>query len=410
MINQKKNILFIGGGIETLPGVHLAKSMGLNVVISDINPKAPCVKFADDFLLSDIYDIKNTLKKAKAFNKKKKINGVICMASDAPLTVATITYELGLPGIPIYSAKLVSDKLLMKDFFKKKGIPIPKYREIFELNDIKKAIDSFGLPLVIKPVDSRGARGVIIISKEKDIEWSYITSKSFSPKKKVLVEQYLSGPQLSTELIVVNGEVFTIGFSDRNYEFLKKYAPYIIENGGDLPSKLKKDEVKLIKDTFETTAKALKINNGVLKGDMVLSNKKPYIIEVAARLSGGYFCSHEIPYNTGVNFVKNAILLAIGEKVEKNNLKIKKNRPVSQRYLFPKPGKVLKIHVPKWIKREKNIVFFDLRIKVGDTIGEIKNHPSRAGVVIATGKDIKKARLLAERVVKEIIIKTKKII
>ena len=403
----KKTILFVGGGIEALPGVNLAKSMGINVVVSDINPQAPCALIADNLLLSDIYDVKNTLKKAEFFhNNEKKINGVICMASDVPLTVATIADKLNLPGIPIDTAKIVSDKILMKDCFKKNNLPISHYKEIFNANEINDVIKLYGLPLVVKPADSRGARGVIMITKEKDIEWAYSISKSFSPKKKVLVEKYMSGPQISTESLVINGEVFTIGFSDRNYEYLEKYAPYMIENGGDLPSKLDQEETALIRSAVEKTAKALNIHNGVIKGDMVLTNKKPFIIEVAARLSGGYFCSHEIPFNTGVNFVGNAIKLALGEEIKKSDIKIRLNRSISQRYLFPRPGKVIKIQIPQWIKSNNDILLFDLRIKVGDVIKETIHHPSRAGLVICTGADNNLAKKLAKKVINEIIIET----
>ena len=210
----------------------------------------------------------------------------------------------------------------------------------------------------------------------------------------------MSGPQLSTESLVVNGEVFTIGFSDRNYEFIDKYAPNIIENGGDLPSCLKENEQLMIKNTVEKTAKALNIRNGVIKGDMVLSNNKPYIIEVAARLSGGYFCSHEIPLNTGVDFVGNAIKLALGEEIDKSNLIPKLNNPVSQRYFFLNPGRVTKIEVPSWIKDDKRVVMCEIRIKVGDIVPKVTQHPSRAGVVICTEDSLIKAKKKTEKVIK----------
>lgn len=405
MKKSKRLILFVGGGIETLPGVKTAKSMGLDVIVSDANPTCPCSKVADYFIHSDIYNISDTVKKAKNFNtNRKKINGVICMATDVPLTVATIAEKLSLPGISIGSAELVSDKVLMKDCFRKEKIPIPRYKEIFEVEDILKFIDDFGTPLVIKPADSRGARGVIMITDKRDVEWSYVTAKSFSPKKKVLVEKYLPGPQISTESLVINGKVFTIGFSDRNYEFLDKYSPYFIENGGDLPSALSKIELELIKDTVEKTADALNIKNGVIKGDMVLSDKKPYVIEVASRLSGGYFCSHEIFHNTGIDFVKNAIKIALGDHIDEDNLKVRENKPVSQRYFFPKPGIVKNIVIPDWIKIEKNIILLDIRVKIGDQITETVSHPSRAGVVICTGLNSHQATQLAEKVVNEILI------
>ena len=407
MENGQKTLLFIGGGIETLPGVDLAKKMGLYVIVSDRNHEAPCMAVADDFIIADTYDEKHTLLAAKKFHhSKRNIDGVICMASDIPLTVATVAFGLSLPGIPVASAKIVSDKLLMKNCFKVAGLPIPRYQEIHSIIELKEKAKNFGFPFVIKPVDSRGARGVFKVTKNVDIEWAFITAKSFSPTGRVMIEEYMPGPQVSTESLVINGDVFTIGFSDRNYEFLEKYAPNMIENGGDLPSKLKEKEQSLIRDTVEETAKALNIKNGVIKGDMVLSNQNPYIIEVAARLSGGYFCSHEIPLNTGVNFVGNAIKIALGEDIKREELKVKSNNPITQRYLFPKPGKVIKIEIPKWVGESKSVIMCEIRVKVGEIVPEVTQHPSRAGVVICRGSNLMEAQQTAKKVVDEVLIET----
>ena len=407
MTNNRKTILFVGGGVETLPGVELAKSMNLHIVVSDANPKAPCMLHANDCLIADTYNEQDTLAIVKKFhNTRRKIDGVMCMASDVPLTVATVASELKLPGIPVASAKIVSDKLLMKDCFKGAELPIPKYRKIRNLLELQDSIRHFGFPLVIKPVDSRGARGVLKLTNDIDFEWAYSTAKYFSPTGRVMIEEYMTGPQISTESLIVDGEVFTIGFSDRNYEFLEKYAPNMIENGGDLPSCLTISEQSLIRDTVEKTAEALNIKNGVIKGDMVLSNGKPCIIEFAARLSGGYFCSHEIPLNTGIDFVGNAIRIALGEEVNKHELELKLNNAVSQRYFFPNPGKVVKIQIPEWVKNDKRIKMCEIRVEVGDIVPAATHHPSRAGVVICTGSAPEKAKQLAERVINEVVIKT----
>ena len=408
MIANRKTILFVGGGVETLPGVKLAKSMNLHVVVSDMNQNAPCMSVADDCLIADTYNEQDTLTVAKKFHDtQRNIDGVMCMASDIPLTVALVASELKLPGIPVASAKIVSDKVLMKDCFKNAKLPIPKYQEVCSYFELQNNIKHFNFPLVIKPVDSRGARGVLKLTSDTDLESAYITSKSHSPTDRVMIEEYMPGPQVSTEALVVDGEVFTIGFSDRNYEFLEKYAPNMIENGGDLPSHLMKDEQLLIRNAFEKTAKALNIKNGVIKGDMVLSNGKPCIIEVAARLSGGYFCSHEIPLNTGVDFVSNAIKLALGESINKLELKPKFNQAVSQRYFFPNPGKVAKIHIPKWVQNDKRIIMCEIRIKVGDIVPKATQHPARAGVVICTEDNPVKAKELVERVISEVVIETR---
>ena len=245
-----------------------------------------------------------------------------------------------------------------------------------------------------------------MITENIDLEWAYSTSKSFSPSNRVMVEEYLEGPQVSTESLVIDGKVYTHGFSDRNYELIEKYAPYMIEDGGDLPSILSFEDQIKIKEAVEKTAKALNINNGVIKGDMVLSNENPYIIEVALRLSGGYFCSHEIPLNTGIDFVRLALKIAMGEVISEDLLVSNKNEPVCQRYFFPKPGLLKSIIIPDWVSSHPDIRLFEIRTKIGDVIAEATHHPSRAGLVITTGKNRSEAINLAQKVVREVCFVT----
>jgi hypothetical protein len=112
---KNKTLLIISGGLEAVPGIQQAKNMGLHVVVSDMNPNAPGSKIADNFLIADTYNIDDTVAAALHYHKTvRPIDGVICIASDVPLTVASVAHRLGLPGISIETAKLASDKLAMK--------------------------------------------------------------------------------------------------------------------------------------------------------------------------------------------------------------------------------------------------------------------------------------------------------
>ena len=118
------------------------------------------------------------------------------------------------------------------------------------------------------------------------------------------------------ESIVIDGVCHTPGFSDRNYEYLERYAPFFIENGGDLPSHLPANIQDKVKELVGRAASALGVTDGTVKGDIVVHRGEPYVIELAARLSGGFFCTREIPLNTGVDFIGAAIKLAFGETIE----------------------------------------------------------------------------------------------
>ena len=251
-MNDAETILFVGGGLETLPGVETAKSMGLSVIVSDINPEAPCVKIADHFILADTYNVDQTLVGVHQFvTDHGRLDAVMCLATDVPLTVASVAAEFELMGIPVSAAKAVSDKIIMKDLFHAKKLPVPWYSEVNDVQHLYSIIEQKGLPLIIKPVDSRGARGVLRITRETDLDWAFDTALGYSPTNRVMIERYLDGPQISTEALVIDGKVYTLGVSDRNYEFLEKYSPHIIENGGSLPSNLPPRDLGKVVSVFE---------------------------------------------------------------------------------------------------------------------------------------------------------------
>jgi biotin carboxylase len=405
---MNKALLFVGGGLEAVPGIQLAKNMGHITVVSDLDMNAPGCVEADYTIEASTYDIKTTLAKAIEFNDKiVGISGVMSVASDIPLTVATIAQELKLPGISIHSAELASDKLAMKKQFAMDGIPIPWFTEIFHSDELRTIIKDRNNPIVIKPVDSRGARGVLKVSREMDLDWAFNESQKNSPSGRVMVEEFITGPQISTESIVLRGETFTIGFSDRNYEYLDHYAPHIIENGGDLPSQIPIEQQNAVHQLIHNAAHSLGINSGIVKGDIVIKDGIPYVIEIAARLSGGYFCTHEIPLNTGVDFVGQAIRLALGEEINPKKLTPKFNHPVSQRYLFPKAGRVEAILGVENVVRRSSVKLCEIRVKVGDYVQPVNNHPGRAGVIITQANTQEIAIKEAIRAVNDIQIVTK---
>ena len=133
----------------------------------------------------------------------------------------------------------------------------------------------------------------------------------------------------------MGGRCFTPGFSDRNYEYLERYAPFFIENGGDLPSHLPEVIQAKVRDLVARAASAMGITDGTVKGDVVVHDGEPYMIELAARLSGEFFCTREIPLNTGVDFIGAAIKVALGEPVNEADLAPKISSPWSSVMPFP---------------------------------------------------------------------------
>ncbi len=384
--DRKRCLLIIGGGIEQVRAYELAHEMGLVTVGSDINPGAPALALADYELVASTRDVRETVKAAVEFDEHHKIHGVMTLANDVPLTVASVAAELGLPGISIESARLSSDKLAMKEKFRADGVPIPEFREVRSPEDITATIRDWGYPVVIKPVDSRGARGVLRITPSIDLNWAFQKALDSSEQKHIMVERFIDGLQLSTESMVYRGHCYTAAWSERNYEFLDRFAPYLIENGGDLPADLSKEEIADVEKVVAGAAISLGIENGPVKGDIVMGKDGPEVIEMAARLSGGYLCTDQIPLARGVDLVRQTIKLALGENLDVADLVPKDLCKTSIRYFFPEPGRIVSIRgfdeLDQFDWVAKKVLFY----KVGDVIGPVTDHTKRAGLVLTVGR------------------------
>ncbi len=402
---MKKGLLIVCGGIEATHGIARAREMGLHVVVSDADANAPGLKLADGQIIASTYDPDGTADAAQHYARAlHPIHGVICMGADVPHTVAAVAAKLALRGVSPETAHLAMDKLAMKERLGQAGVPIPWFAPLRDAHDLQCAMLESGRDLVVKPVDSRGGRGVQRMNAGRDAHEAYDAAKAHSPTGRVMVEAYLDGPQISTESILLNGVGYTPGFSDRNYEYLDRFAPWFVENGGDLPAQVSPETRKDVENTVTAAARALGLDNHNYKGDMVVHRGKAHVIEIAARLSGGYFCTREIPLSTGVDFVGATIRLALGEPVSAADLTPEFERPVVQRYVFPPAGRIAAIEGLETARALPGVIEVLPGKSPGDVIPPATSSAARAVMVLATGADMAEARANAARAVEAIRI------
>ncbi len=405
---DERTLLVVSGGSEALAGIARAREMGLHVVVSDGSPSAPGLLAGDDRLLASTYDVEATVAAAQRYDRQvRRIDGVICIASDVPLTVASVAAELGLPGVPLDAARLSIDKLAMKRVLAEHGVAVPWFAAARTAAELCAYVAAQGYPLVLKPVDSRGARGVLLLrDAQVDLDWAHEIALRESPSGRVMVERFLDGPQLSTESLVMDGVVHTIGLADRNYEHLRRFAPYMIENGGELPSRLDPAARTAVCEVLQHAAEALGLPYGVLKGDIVMYDGVPHVIEVAVRLSGGYLCTHEIPLSTGVDFVAQAIRIALGETPGADDLRPTRHSGVAQRWMFPTPGRVVRVTGAQSVAARPEVALCEVRVSPGEEVPPPSSHRARVGVVIATGATREEAVANARHAVAGVAIET----
>lgn len=384
-----KTLLIIGGGIEQVPAYKAAKKRGLTVVGTDRNIDAPGLKLADNVIQASTRDANETVEKVERFSKIHKIDGVMTIANDVPYTVACVARILKLPSISVESAEKFRDKSLMKEAFGNSNIACPPFWNITNVEDIKNVLcEDSDVKYVLKPVDGRGAGGVLLIDQNTDLSWAFNESLEYSDSGRLILEKYTEGIQLSTESFIHKGVCYTASISERNYDRLDQFKPNIIEDGGTIPAQLPEKILNQIDNLILGGAKALGVEQGIIKGDIVINtNGSPEIIELAARISGGWFASHQILSASGIDLINVVISYSLNEIIEKSELLPKYSRGSAIRFWFPEPGIIKNINGESKLKQIPGLVKYGFYRETGDIQPEIKKHSDRFGYVITEGEN-----------------------
>ena len=403
-----KSILFLGAGVEQTIAIELAREMGLKVVAVDGNPEAPGLRMADVGINANIRDVEAMAE----IGKEYKVDGVMTHAVEIPQVVAKVAKALSLPGLDPEVAERATNKLKRIRCLTEEGIPCPRFETARTIEKAKEKAGKMGFPCVFKPIDSAGARGVRKVERIEEVEYAFEEALRHSKGSEIiLIEEFVEGRGLSTESIIYENRIITTGFGDRNYGRQKEFEPYFVEDGHNVPSSISEKEKGNVLTVVDSAIRALGINWGVAKGDIIIRDDTVYVLEMAARTSGGWFCAGTVPIATGVNILKPCIKMSIGEAVEENDLKSKYNRAACQRYIIPTEKGIFEgiegLRKAKKMPGVSMLTIFN-KPKKGELIKRATNQSERYGHLIAQGKSIKDAITKCEDAMKLIKIVVRK--
>ncbi|HHS48460.1 MAG TPA: ATP-grasp domain-containing protein [Desulfurella acetivorans] len=383
-----KSIIILGAGIMQIKAIKTAKDLGLYVIAADRDSEAVGFKHADLKLVIDTKDTKSLVDFALNNKNTYNIKGVFAAADNA-ITAAAINEALGLIGVSSFSAKSSNNKWLSKQLWLSSSVPTPYAKEVKTLKDAKKAIEKVGLPCMVKAIDSSASRGTQKLESISNLEIALEEAFRYSSAKSALIEEYVEGFEYSAETVIYNSKQYRFGIAKREYDLL----PLPIETGhvnpADLDSKTQEEMYKIVYDA----ALALKIDNAPAKADMIIrkSDSKIMILEMAARLSGGFHSQYTTPLSSGMDPIKFVMQLTLGEEPYIDTYTPKMNKVALCRAIFPKPGYVEKIEGIEEALKIKGINKIFLTIKEGDVIEDYKHCAHRVCYVIASGDSYKEA-------------------
>ena len=406
----------LGGGGLQVPLIKRIEESGWCSVVVDANPQAPGKGETRHFIEVSTRDAKGIIQAVNASPLKGKLNHCVTVGTDMTPTMAEINEYFELPGLRPGQSELTSHKYKMREFLKGLGLRQPAFFSSPEKDALYDWVSSFqnggqsGGPLVIKPVDNMGGRGVLYFEDPMDLAFVFEKAKRQSPSQEVIVEEYIPGDEISVDALVYEGKCFLTGVADRIIQ--KKDGMYFIETGHNMPTSHSQGVIREIKRTMQRIADALgEVGeggyHGALKGDLKYTPQGELIVgEVAARLSGGFMSTHTFPYSTGVDLMK--LYLDLVNRDHSSFFSTVQNLNHSsvciERSLTPRPGEIQARYLPdkkKFRNTQSELCDFFVSFEEREIFYPLESNVGKYAHAIIRANDLKNAQALWEELQKK---------
>lgn len=398
MYQKKKAVLVFGVGPLQESIIKRAKLMGLYTVGIDPVATATCRDAVDAFEVVGGQDYEGTC----AVVEKYGIDAIVTAATDKPLVMmARIAKRYGFPFYSVETAQWSTDKFQMKQRFELGGVP--HARGILlgadDISHLPLAVSTekepransqqptasiiangqeLFFPVIIKPRDNSGSRGVKLCRSKEELAASMSEAFEVSKLDTILVEEFIEGPEYSIEGLHHDGKSEVIQFTEKKTtEF-----PYNVELGHIQPANISEENKQKIREIVAKIGKALNFVNCPSHTELKINERGIYVIETSPRLGGDYITSTLTPLSTGVNVEDELLKIALGESIDPQPEAVQYS---GVRFFAFEEGSVIK-HVPdtKFVKTWPHVVDFSFNLKEGAKVNRITSSLNRYGHLILT--------------------------
>lgn len=333
---MKRKIAIIGGSYLQLPVVSRAKEMGLEVHCFSWEDGAVCKDVADYFYPISIVEKEEILQVCQNIG----IDAITTIASDtAVVTVNYVAQRMGLISNPDEYSSMTTNKYEMRQCFLNNNVPSPKFVLVEDMMHYQ--IKGFKFPLIVKPTDRSGSRGVEKVLDPVQLEKAIHRAQGESFEHKAIIEEFVTGREISVESISFEGRHYILQITDK----VTTGAPYFVELEHHQPSSLPQSIQGEVRQIVLKALDALHIKYGASHSELKITEDGDIkVIEIGARMGGDFIGSNLVQLSTGYDFLKGVIDVALGIFEEP---KLTENSH-SGVYFLSKETERLKLVIEKW--------------------------------------------------------------
>src|SRR5512133_185198 len=326
-----------GGSRSQLGLLENARALGYEVCVVDGSESAPLLAEADHRIVRSFTEVERVLADLEAQGIEPA--AVATMGSDqAVLPTARLAERLGLPGLPLETARTVADKRRMRKAFVKAGVRCPRGREASGFEEAEQAFHELGAPVVVKPVDGSAQRGVTEVRSEGELAPAFDRALAASRTGAVVLEQYLDGDEYTVNGFLLEGEYFPMSVTRR---LLHPPPPLGVCISHRYPSLLPNEDELFVQ--AHATSRAVGLETGPSYVQVRIQDGVPWVIEVGARLGGGKD-AELAKLVTGFDAVRANVLWALGEL---SGGDLERAEPVARcgqvRFVVAQPGRIVRL-------------------------------------------------------------------
>ena len=306
-MHVRKKLMILGAGANQLPAIQKAKDLKLFVITADYLPENIGHRFSDISVDCSTVDRDGILAAAKDL----EINGIVTIASDvATATVAFVADVLGLPGYSLHTAEIMSNKARFRRTQEEYGLTRPHFVAGCDFAEIKGRVALLSPPLVFKPVDSSGSRGITRVDTVAAAACAeaFEFAREFSRSGMVCVEEFVEGME-------VGGDGFLLDGSLRFAAITHKHKQGYVVTGHGLPTNLPETDQERVLDELEANCRAVGYTAGPLNFDVMVSSDAVTVLEMSPRL-GGNGIPEIIERGTATDLIAATLRFALGEPFE----------------------------------------------------------------------------------------------
>lgn len=300
----------LGGSLYQVYAIKEAVRLGYYVITCDYLPSNPGHRFAHEYHNVSTTDKEAVLRLAKEL----QVDGVVAYASDpAAPTAAYVCEQLGLPTSPYRSVEILSNKDLFRAFLQEHGFNCPKAMGFLSYEEALAHIDEFQLPVMVKPVDSSGSKGINKLTDKSQLKDFVEDALHYSRSKRFLIEEFIvkKGHQISGDAFSVDGQLVFHCLGNEFYDPTcdKDFAPL----GECWPFQMDHKYIEDLEQQLQRLMTLLHMKSNAYNVEAIVGeDDKVYLLELGAR-SGGSLIPQVTEYATGVNMVTYVIKAAMGE-------------------------------------------------------------------------------------------------